>query len=94
MIVKQLDRLALHQISGDRGGVTVTDHGFKFRDARPVAIVIEKTPFFVVVQVFGGLGAGGGHIGINARAQGVDVIGKQPFDQNHAIALVGVDMGL
>jgi hypothetical protein len=66
----------------------------EFRDARPVAVIIEEPPAFARLEVFGRKRTGLCHVPFNPGAQGFDVIGKQPLDQNNAIALKRVDLFL
>jgi hypothetical protein len=46
------------------------------------------------VQVLGGVGAGIGHVPLDAGAELLDVVGKEAFDQDNAVALEGVYVGL
>lgn len=92
VVVKQLGRLALHQVCSHFCGRAVADHGFKFGDTVPIAIIIKKATLFIRCQVFGGKGARIGHVAIHARAQGVHVIGEKAFDEDDAVALEGIDL--
>ncbi len=89
MIVEQLHRVRAHQISGNLCRRRLTDHGFKFGDARPIAVIVKETPCLTGFQIFGGKFARFRHVARNPFAQGLDMVGKQPPDQHDAIALVG-----
>ena len=90
MVVEKLYALALHQIACDLGGRGSFDHLAKFRNALPVAVVVEETPGLVLEQVFGGIGAGLAHVALDALAKLFNVIGKEATDQHHTIACVSI----
>jgi len=94
MIMKNLYAPGLHQISGNFRSRGLSDDLFKLRNAGPIAIIIKETPILACFQVFSSIRAGLLHIHLDAIANGLDMVGEQSFDQDNAIALKSINMGL
>ena len=85
MVMKQLHRLGGHQIGCHIGNGGLPDHLLESGNTLPVAIIIKKSASFARTQIFCRIRAGAVHIHRNAGDDVIDMIGKQPLDQNRAI---------
>ena len=94
MVVKHLYPLRAHQVCGHSCRGTFAQDSFKFWNAGPIAIIIEKPSRFAGFQILCRIGARRVHVARNARSQCLYMIGKQAFDQDDTIALKGVDIAL
>ena len=94
VIVENLHAVRAHQVGGNFGGGRGADDLLEFGNALPVAVIVEETAAFAGIEVFGGIFAGLGHVGLDATAQRLDVIAEQALDQNDSVALIFFDVFL
>ena len=90
--MKQLHRSRFHQIGGHLGGWRIRNHLPKGRNARPVAVIIEKPPGLASLHIFRAIGAGIGHVHLDAGGDLLDKTGEQPAHQHRPVAGIAVDM--
>jgi hypothetical protein len=89
VLVEDLHLARAHDPAGDRGGGRVQDEVAVFRNARPVAVVLEEAAALALADILDGMGARFLQIALEAGAQGVDPVLEGAAYDDDAIAGIG-----
>ena len=92
MVMEQLCAVRPHQIGRHLGRRRAPDHIGKRRNAVPVAVIVKEPARLARLQIFCCIGAGIGHIHLDAGGNLLDEISEQAAHQNRAVAGVIINM--
>src|SRR5271166_2845157 len=89
MVVEELRGPRGHRLGGERGRGGIAHDALEFRDALPIAVVVEEAAGLAGAYALGGERARLAHVSIDAGGDRVDPIGEEAPQARGAVAFEG-----